>query len=179
MMKKILTIIAISTLGLASQSAFAGGFNIGAKSGFYKVDPNNGSELDVKSVVPMVSAQIGYEFLDLTAVALAAELELGKTLSKVKFEDNEGDSFKASATVMSGYLSARTIGPVYAIGRVGYSQTKLSLPEGSVKFKKPAIGAGVGFSLGVRSEIELTQYTLKNDDGNFGKAYYLTFGGSF
>lgn len=177
MMKKTLTVIAISALGLASQSAFAGGFNMGVKSGFYKVTPK---ESDFKTnIAPMISAQVGYEFLDLTAVALAAELELGKTLSKVKFDDNEGDSFKASATVMSGYVSARTLGPVYAIGRVGYAQTKLSLPEGSVTFKKPAIGAGVGFSLGVRSEIELTQYTLKKKDGNFGKAYYLSFGASF
>lgn len=175
MLKK--TLIVIGTLGLASQPAFAGGFNIGVKSGFYKVEPSV-SELKA-NIAPMVSAQIGYEFLDLKAVALAAELELGKTLSKVKFENSDNDSFKASATVMGGYISARTFGPVYAIGRVGYAQTKLDFSGGNVKFEKPTIGAGVGFSLGIRSEIELTQYTLKRSDGNFGKAYYLTFGGSF
>lgn len=177
MIKKTLTLMAISVLGLASQSAFAGGFNIGAKSGFYKVDSKApGAKANV---VPMFSAQIGYEFLDLTAVALAAEVELSKTLSDIKFKYKDGTSDKSSATVFGGYLSARTIGPVYAIGRVGYAQTKVSATDGKATFKKPSIGAGVGFSLGARSEIELTQYTLKNDDGDVGKAYYLTFGGGF
>lgn len=177
MTSRTLKILTVSVLSVASHSVLAGGFNVGLNSGFYKVSPKI-SELKANTV-PIISAQLGYDFLDLTAIKLGAELELGKTLSKVKFDDNEGDSFKASATIMSGYVTARTIGPVYAIGRAGYAQTKLSLPEGNVAFKKPSIGAGVGFSLGLRSEIELTQYTLKKDNGNFGKAYYLTYGGSF
>lgn len=175
MIKKTLAVIAISTLSLASQTASAGGFNFGLKTGAYKFETKSDSKT---SFAPMISGQIGYEFLDLTAVDVAAEFEIGKTVGNSTLKQL-GKKFDVSATTIGGYLSARTLGPIYVIGRVGYAQTSFSGDAPSKKVSGPVIGAGAGFSLGVRTELELTRYALSDDKADTDYGYYLSLGGSF
>lgn len=175
MIKKTLTVIAISALSLASQTASAGGLHFGLKTGAYKFETKSDSKT---SFAPMISGQIGYEFLDLTAVDVAAELEIGRTVGHSTLK-NLGKEFDVSATTVGGYLSARTLGPIYAIGRVGYAQTTFDGDVSSKKVSGPVIGVGAGFSLGVRTELEVTRYALSDDKADTDYGYYLSLGGAF
>ncbi|EDY87150.1 hypothetical protein GP5015_2328 [gamma proteobacterium HTCC5015] len=145
---------------------------IGVKGGVYKPDFSG------YDPAGQVSAQLGIEFLDLAAVDIAAELELSKTLA-----DGEVSTSTAlgtattdySAQTVGAYLSARSIGPIYAIGRIGYANTEIDIDGlGSFDESGASLGAGVGFSLGARTELELTQYDVDGDD-----VHYLSLGFAF
>ena len=128
----------------------------------------------------MVSAQLSYEFLDLTVVDIAIELEAGKTvidgdINKTKINGlNPTSESEYSANTIGTYLSARTIGPIYAIGRIGVLYTSFKSLNINQNDTKLALGAGIGFSLGIRTELELTRHEL-----NENNSYYLSLGAAF
>lgn len=169
-MKKLATAIAALGLAAAPVGASFGEIILGVKGGIYNPD--------ISGFDPAgnVSAQIGVEFLDLAAVDLAAELEVSQTLADGEFEDAPtGAKADYTAQTVGAYISARTIGPIYAIGRVGYARTEIDIDGvGKNDESGASIGAGVGFSLGARTELELTQYDVDGDD-----VHYLTLGFGF
>ncbi len=147
--------------------ASAGELIVGAKAGIHKMD------ISGFDPAPVLSGQISYEFLDLIAADVAIELELGKSAS-----DGEGvvglgkEDF--SVTTIGAYISARTAGPIYAIGRIGVAKTELEFESTDSDETGLAVGAGVGFSLGVRTEVELTRYDVDDE-----QAFYLSLGLAF
>lgn len=172
-MKKIIAGLALS-VALLPVGAQANELVFGVKGGIHQID------LSAYDPAAMVSAQISYEFLDLAAVDVALELEAGKTISdaKVDFGPAPGDQTDAEVTTIGAYISVRTAGPVYAIGRIGVANTDVSF-EDKANFTDGddtgvSAGAGVGFSLGVRTEIELTRYEVDKE-----QAYYLSLGVAF
>lgn len=177
MLKKSLLGAVGATLLFTASQAMASGFIVGVKGGGFlpKFEDNEGG-----SFAPafMASAQLGYEFLDLVAADVAVELEYARTLSKTSPKDAKNADF--SFQTIGAYLSVRSAGPIYAIGRVGAVNSKITADiEGhtaSEDVTKAAVGAGLGFSLGARTELELTRYNLP---GSNNQAYYLSLGASF
>ena len=101
------------------------------------------------------SVQIGYEFLDLALVDVSAELELTNSATKVEINNQEyGFSSKGI------FAAARTIGPIYAIGRAGLISAEV---DGSSD-NGTAISVGLGFSTGLRWEVEYTTYALDDSE---------------
>ena len=165
-MKKIIAGLVLSA-ALIPINAQANELIFGVKGGIHKVDASNFDP------APLVSAQISYEFLDLAVADIAVELEVGKSLSDGEF-DGLGVKEDFSVTTAGLYLSARTAGPIYAIGRIGVANTELDFDFGDVDETGIAVGAGLGFSLGVRTEVELTRYDTDDE-----QALYLSLGVAF
>ena len=165
-MKKIIAGLILTALALP-MSVNANELIFGVKAGVHKVDS---SAFDP---APLVSAQISYEFLDLAVADIAVELEVGKSISDGEI-DGGGIKEDFSVTTAGLYLSARTAGPIYAIGRIGVARTELDFDAGDNNDTGIAVGAGLGFSLGVRTEIELTSYDVDDE-----QAFYLSLGAAF
>lgn len=167
-MKKLMAIAALAaaSLPLSAQAEVI----IGAKAGISKVDVSGFDP------APMVSAQLAYEFLDLAAVDFALELEAGKSASDGEQTiGNAKEDFSVSNYGL--FVSARSIGPIYAIGRIGVAKTELNYDNPAVQDiddSGVAVGAGVGFSLGVRTEVEVTRYEIEQE-----QAYYVSLGMAF
>lgn len=162
-------------------SAMANELIVGVKAGVYKPKES------AFKPVPMASAQLTYEFLDLVAADFAVELEAGSSLS-------DGDVDTAKLGIPSGvkskydvqniglYLSARTAGPIYAIGRIGVARSEVNgsaslagISAGvNAKDTGLSIGGGVGFSTGLRTEVELTVF-----DNDSEKNLYASLGFAF
>ncbi|HBA33509.1 MAG TPA: hypothetical protein DCZ12_05190 [Gammaproteobacteria bacterium] len=121
-----------------------------------------GVDFDADGIDPttIVSGQLGYEFLDLIAADIATELEITRSIS-----DGESDSGDYSYASQALYLSARSIGPIYVIGRAGVIAAEVDYNSGgSVDDTGVAYGVGVGFSTGIRFELELTRYEFEDTD---------------
>ena len=170
-MKKILSVIAI-TAALIPTTSMANELIVGAKAGIHSVDNKRFDP------APMLSAQLSYEFLDVVAADFALEIEAGRTTSDGEIKNNLGQKSDFSATTAGLYLSARTTGPVYAIGRIGVAKTKIDFDPASaqkdIDDNGIAVGAGIGFSTGIRTELELTSYEVDQE-----QAYYLSLGVAF
>ena len=173
MQKYILSFIAALIFPLSMQ---ANELIIGVKGGFYHVEPDL-SGIDTTPAI-MISGQIGYEFLDLVAADIAVEFEAAKSITDVEFDVPAAGKDDQSILTGAVYLSARSAGPIYAIGRLGYARTQADSDQtGATAYENgTAIGAGVGFSTGFRGEVELTRYDLEDSDDT---AYYLSLGFSF
>jgi hypothetical protein len=137
---------------------------IGAKAGVVDYDVS-GSDPGVNG-----SVQLGYEVLDLIAADIAIEGELTTSLT-----DGEILGQDASFESKGVYVSLRTAGPVYFIGRVGYVDAEAEIGGLSFDDSDTSMGAGIGFSTaGLRWEVEYTTYEIENTDIN-----YITLGLSF
>lgn len=161
-MKKILCAIAMAT-ALAPTASMANELIVGVKAGIHNVDVSGFDP------APLVSAQLSYEFLDLAAADIAVELEVGKSAS-----DGESDAGDFSVTTAGVFISARTVGPIYAIGRIGVAKTELEFDGFDVDDSGVAMGVGIGFSTGLRTELELTRYDIDDE-----QALYLSLGVAF
>lgn len=164
------------TLFALSNLAHAGGLRLGVKIGAQHVD-----EKVFKVPATMVSGQLSYEVLDLVAASVAAEVELSKSVTDSRL-GNLNTGVKASFQNVGAYLSARTLGPLYAIGRIGIARNEVKFSTGkSNKSNGLSMGLGAGFSLGASTELELTSYTIKNEDNSdkTSNAYYLSLGFGF
>lgn len=164
-MKKIIAGLALSVAFLPV-GAQANELVFGVKAGVYIPEP---SGIDP---APVISAQISYEFLDLVAADIAIELEAGTTVQDGDV-DLQVSGVKAEYSVQNIglYISARTAGPIYAIGRIGVARSDIEITASgtaNVTAKGDdtglSYGAGVGFSTGLRTEIELTAFN--NDSEN-------------
>lgn len=159
--KAVLGIIGLSFCLFTSQAS--ADFLIGVKAGLLDYDLSN------PDPDPGVngSVQLGYEFLNLGLADIAIEGEISRSIVDGEVSNND-ISFKSTGV----FTSLRTAGPVYFIGRVGYVDAELGLQN--LDDKGVAMGIGLGFSAGIRWEIELTSYEIQNID-----VEYLTFGISF
>ena len=162
-------------------TASAGELLIGAKAGV--MDP----EFDHSAIIkddPFATATvgIGYEFLDLLAVDIGAELEYTTSLSDT---DINGIDFSYESTGL--ILSVRSAGPIYVVGRAGRveyeftASNSITVPIPGLSFTNieddaDVIGVGIGFSTGLRWEIQLDNHSYKDFDGS---AQHLTFALSF
>jgi hypothetical protein len=174
-MKKILCGLFL-TAALVPAAANASEFVFGAKAGLYKIDKS------AYDPALMISGQVAYEFLDLALVDIAVEAEAGITATDGDVSIPGADA-EFSAHTIGLYLSARTAGPVYAIARAGVARTSVEVEASASNLATVkqdtdetgmVVGAGIGFSLGIRTEVELTRYSI--DDKT---AFYLSGGVAF
>jgi hypothetical protein len=170
-MKRILCAIAVAT-ALSPTASMANELIVGVKAGIHSLDNKN------YDPAPMLSAQISYEFLDVIAADFALEIEAGTTASDGEASSASGQKADFSVTTAGVYLSARTTGPIYAIGRIGVAKTEIDFGTNSGQADLDdsgiAVGAGIGFSTGLRTELELTSYEFDKE-----QAYYLSLGLAF
>ena len=151
MIGKALLLLALSAL---AAPVFASEIVIGAKAGVVNIDAKGVDPATIGSV------QLGYEFLDLAVVDVATELELARSIS-----DGESDAGDYSYSSKALYLSARTLGPIYVIGRAGIIDVEVDFDNaGKSDDNGVAYGVGVGFSTGIRVEIEVTRYEFDSSD---------------
>ena len=112
------------------------------------------------------SLQLAFDIFDLGIADIALEAEYSTSLSDGRIGIDEV-SFESTGL----YAALRTAGPIYAIVRAGYVDAKIgSIADDSGS----ALGVGVGFSGGLRMEIEYTKYEIDNID-----IEYLTVGFAF
>lgn len=106
------------------------------------------------------TVQLGYEFLDLIAADIAAELELTSSLN-----DGEAGSDDYAYSSQGIFISARTLGPLYAIGRVGIVSAEIELDKAGTETDDTgtSVGVGIGFSTGLRWELEASRTEFKDD----------------
>ncbi len=176
LMIKLLLILA----AFITPTASAGELLVGAKAGI--MDP----EFDHSAIIiddPFATATlgIGYEFLDLVAVDIGAELEFTTSLSDADINRTDY-SYESTGLI----LSLRTAGPIYVVGRAGRLEYEFTA-SGTIlapisgypiqgEDDADVIGIGIGFSTGVRWEIQLDSHSFKDRDGS---AQHLNFALSF
>lgn len=177
--KNIAASLLFIVFAFLAQPAAAGELLIGAKAGI--IDPDfDGTEDD--DPFAAVTLGIGYEFLDMVAVDIGAELEYTSSLTDGKLGPADAEYSYESLGLI---FSLRTAGPVYFIGRAGYLDQSFDFDATSIDDiddDATVIGAGIGFSTGIRWEIQLDSYSYNNSDditGADGSAYYLNVGLSF
>jgi hypothetical protein len=150
MMKRILAAGALAA-ALCS-TAQADELIFGVKGGLADIDVSGYDPITV------VGGQIGYEFLNLVAADLAVEAELMKSAAAA-----DAGEYDFMSTGL--YLSARTAGPVYVIGRVGYINAEIDhSTNGKSDDSGNVLSLGLGFSTGIRTELEFTTYNFDDND---------------
>jgi hypothetical protein len=170
----VLNVIGSLVLGgwMLVQPAQANELLIGVKGGVQEIifeDEILGNSEEDPAI--MVSAQIGYEFLDLAVFDIAAELELATSLTEGEVANRDYNNQSKGL-----FASARSAGPIYFIGRLGYVDTEIDFTDrANIQDNAIAYGLGVGFSMGIRLELELTQYEYDE----IGTGSYLSLGLSF
>ena len=161
-MNRKLFFAALTLLGGMYASTASAEFVIGAKLGAVQIDTSGAADYDYGV---QGSVQLGYEFLNLGLADIALEGEL--TTSITDAEDSNGLIGDTSFDSTGLYASIRTAGPIYVIGRLGYVNGEISTPTGSVDDSSVSKGIGIGFSGGLRFEIEYTTYEVENVDVEF------------
>ena len=169
-MKRNLIFATITLLGGIYASAASAELLIGAKLGAAQID-TTGAGVDYDYGV-QGSVQLGYEIINLGLADIAIEGELTTAITDA--EDSGGVFGDLSFESTGLYASIRSAGPVYVIGRVGYVNGEITGPGGSVDDSSVSKGIGVGFSGGLRFEIEYTTYEVENID-----VEYISLGLSF
>lgn len=137
-------------------------------------------DYDVEGSDPGVngSIQLAFDILDIGIADIALEGEYSTSLT-------DGEIDLGLATVDTSlestalYASLRTAGPIYVIARVGYAKTEVEAGGFSEDDSGVATGVGVGFSMGLRMEIEYTKYTPEFDTFGDVDVEYLTLGFAF
>lgn len=182
--KNLIRSLTALIIGFLAQPLIAGELLIGAKGGL--IAPDYDVYSDSTDPFAAVTLGIGYEFLDLVAVDIGAEVEYTSSITEGEISNNEYN-YESIGLI----FSLRTAGPVYFIGRAGmqkqevdFTNDSIAIPESvfSSDDRATVVGAGIGFSTGVRWEIQLDAHTYQNKDdtlGNEGSAYYLNIGLSF
>ncbi|MBA3581339.1 MAG: hypothetical protein H0W44_02685 [Gammaproteobacteria bacterium] len=154
-----------TALLLCSLPVLAGELIIGAKVGVIDYNFDNAlvtttgpalKNAEADNATNM-SVQGSYEFLNLAVADLAFEAEYSRSLSDATIEPVVGPKVEAGFQSTAVYISARSAGPVYVIARLGAAQAEIGdLAEDT----GTAFGVGAGFSLGIRWELEYTQYDI-------------------
>lgn len=137
-------------------------------------------DYDVEGSDPGVngSIQLAFDIFDIGIADIALEGEYSTSLT-------DGEIDLGPATVDTSlestalYASLRTAGPIYVIARVGYAKTEVEVEGFSEDDSGVATGVGVGFSMGLRMEIEYTKYTPEFDALGDVDIEYLTLGFAF
>ena len=164
------TIAKIATLAtaLSTQAVAAKEMIFGVKAGAFSAASNS------EAVAPALGAQFSYEFYgNVLLGALTAEFEYMKSVSDGEADFsynglplNNSDFSVETKSIMVGY---RSTGPIYAIARAGVSRVDTEFTTNSNATEDEsdtglAFGVGAGFSLGLRLEVELSQYSSDVED---------------
>lgn len=134
---------------LFSLPAQAGGLHISASAGYLSTR-QNGSDNDHGNFTG--TATVGVEVLSLVLAKFYAEFERTKLL-----DEGEWGGEDYSYTSDGVFIAARTLGPVYAVGRVGFVKADFDPEMRSDQGERDkAITVGVGYSVGLRNELLYT-----------------------
>ncbi len=129
--------------------AHAGGLHLSASVGYLATE-QNGSDNDHGNFVG--TATVGVEVLNLVLVKIAAEFERSKLL-----DEGEWGGRDFNYTADGAYLAVRTLGPLYAVGRVGFVKAEFRPEIREKKGKRDeSISVGVGYGVGLRNEFIYT-----------------------
>lgn len=141
---------------LMSPTATAGGLHISASVGYLSTE-QKGSDNDHGNFSG--TATVGVEVLGLVLATVYAEFERTQLLDEGEW-NGEDYSYKSDGA----FLAVRTLGPVYAVGRVGYVKAEFD-PEMRAKAgdRDEAISVGLGYSVGLRNELLYTH--IEHDGG--------------
>lgn len=151
------TLVAAALL-LASATAAADGWYIGAKAGLMATDANGFDDATNAGVV------VGYDLLGIMVGDISLEGEYTTTI-------DDGTAYGTSdwdVDTLGGYAVFRSTGPAYLKARGGLVRAKVSVDGWSDTSTKASAGLGVGFSLGlVQLELDYTKIDTDNDDIDF------------
>lgn len=145
---------------------------IGAKIGAVDYDVA-GSDPGVNG-----SIQLAFDIFDIGVADIALEGEYSTSLADAETDTGLG-TVDTSLESTALYASLRTAGPIYVIARIGYAKTEIDIEGLSADDEGVAKGVGVGFSMGLRMEIEYTQYEPEFDGIGDVQIDYLTLGFAF
>ncbi|MEM7292126.1 MAG: hypothetical protein AAF420_01865 [Pseudomonadota bacterium] len=140
---------------LSCTSIQAGELVGGVKLGVVDPQANNFDPITTASV------QLGYEFVDLLAVDVAVEGEFTKSIADA---DGPGGDYSYQHAGVFG--SIRTLGPLYVMARAGLVNVSIEQDSGDDSDTGVAYGLGLGFSTGIRWELEWTTYEYDDRDVN-------------
>ena len=139
-----------------SSAAQAGGLHIAASVGYLNTEQNG---IDNSHGNFLGSATVGVEVLGLVLGTVYAEFERTKLLDE---GDWNGQDYNYSSDGL--YLALRTLGPVYAIGRVGYVKAEFDQEMRTVVGDRDeAISIGLGYDVGLRNELIYTHIEHEGD----------------
>ena len=142
-------ILCVFCLVLLVPTAHAGGLHLAAGVGYLNTE-QNGSSNDHGNFAGTVT--VGVELMGLILGTVYAEFERSEL-----FDEGEWDGQDYGYSSDGVFLALRTLGPLYAVGRVGYVKAEFD-PElrSSVGKRDEAISLGVGYSVGIRNELLYT-----------------------
>ncbi len=147
MKRFLLTITAIAGLFSLSTAHALLGFSVGAHIG--SMDFDNAAV----SGDNIIGANLGYKIGGIVIADFAVDLEINQSLDDF---NNSGTDASYDSTAL--FLTTKTAGPIYAIGRLGLVKADL----GTQSDDGTAVAVGVGFSLG--TQIEVTLKSISFDD---------------
>lgn len=161
-------VLMLAGLGGVSTAA-ADELVLGGKVGAFNIDFE---QVDQSDPFLAAAVDLGYEFLDLAGLRLGAELQFTTSLT-----DGEMNLRDYSYQSVGAFMSLRTLGPVYFIGRLGYIDAHIT-PENtaSIDDNGTTVGLGIGFNTGIRWELELDGVQYQDADN---KGLFLSVGLSF
>lgn len=139
--------------GLLLSPAVQADWYIGAKTGPMMIDESGVDDPTNAGVL------IGHEW-GVVAGDLGIEAEITTTV-----DDGEFAGQDVQLDTLGLYAAFRTAGPVYLIGKAGVIRNELEIGSVSDSDTGSAIGAGVGFSIGI-AQFEL-EYTRIDEDIDF------------
>jgi hypothetical protein len=155
--------------GLGGVTAAADELVLGGKVGAFNIDFEQAGQSD-----PFLAAAVdlGYEFLDFAGLRLGTELQFTTSLT-----DGEMNLRDYSYQSVGAFMSLRTLGPVYVVGRLGYVDAHIT-PENAASLDDTGttVGLGIGFNTGIRWELELDGVQYQDEDN---KGLFLSVGLSF
>ena len=155
-MKRLYLLSTAVTLLFVSGIASANSIVIGGKAGVIDIDASGYDPTIIGSV------QLGYEFIDVIAADFGFDLEVSESL-----EDGDGPGGNDYDFEQVGlFASVRSAGPIYVIGRAGIVDTTITLGGSEDSDSGTAYGVGIGFSTGLRWEVEYTTYDYNDIDIN-------------
>jgi hypothetical protein len=120
------------------------------------------------------SIQLAFDILDIGIADIALEAEYSTSLTDGEIDMGLLGAQDASFESTALYTSLRTAGPIYVIARIGYAKAEIETDFGSIDDEGISKGVGVGFSMGLRMELEYTSYEIEDLD-----IKYLTLGFAF
>lgn len=153
---RLLSRLACLCLLLAPGWAAAGGLHLSAGIGYLGTE-QGGRDNDHGNFAG--TATVGVEVLGLVLGTVYAEVERTQLLN-----DGEWEGADYSYRSDGAYLALRTLGPVYAVGRVGFVKSKFD-PElrSDGGDRDEAVSVGLGYSVGLRNELLYTR--IEHDGG--------------
>ena len=156
----LLLLLAVPGLACAGTISLIGGRADSGRSGY---DPAS-----------TVGVRLGSELADVGLASFDGELDVAGTVNPGTTKSGKDWDFRS----VGAYVTARTAGPVYLLGRVGLARESISVDGGrDVNGTQHAVGLGVGVSAGV-TDLELVA-TRYSGDSQLDDVTWITAGFRF